>query len=557
MSYLQLPRLYFFGTFRAAPSTINNIRANWNPNRPVPPVGELWNPDGLHQFQLLSGTESWIPPGANVTPTTVQSLVLSDGTTVSSSSQDALIGKFVISTNQPTPGKLVDLDPDQQMVSQIWGMQLAIGDPNGEQVVGTYTAAYFSQLFGPRNRDANAPSGLSAAYQSQLTNLQWPSYPQSKFLQQLQAASPDVLSIRFTLDLMHTSSTLDNGSSNPNFTLGRLTGAIGPSSADEPAFFTPARMLRVPPPSSALQGAKSNPSAPPPAFNLAPAYVDPNRNVVVFDLANSLQFDGDTPVQAGTLQAAVSTPAGGVVIGTIDNSLQNYQQSAFIFEFPIEQSQVTDPLLIVLDDQTMLTENPSGAFIDADNHVFRMDANTSVEVTLTATTFGETPAAGQTVTIGPAQVLSTGATDGVITFNPSTVTLVNGKATFTMSAGNPGTPRRFIDGQVYAVPFTWGADTIPDPNAFLSVHVYGVPASTAPTWANVGPILGQYAHLFPGMVSILDIGDQATVDANAALLKSVLTLPPTSPHFMPVTRDMSGPRTAMVLAYLDSVLGGS
>ncbi|HEU4886288.1 MAG TPA: Ig-like domain-containing protein [Thermoanaerobaculia bacterium] len=555
MSYLQLPRLYFFGTFRAAPSTINNIRANWNPNRPVPPAGELWNPEGLHQFQLLSGTESWIPPGANVTPTTIQSLVLSNGTTVSSSSQDPLIGTFVISTNQPTPGKLVDLDPAQQLVSQIWGMQIAIGDPNGEQVVGSFTAAYFSQLFGPRNIGANAPSGLSAAYQSQLTNLQWPAYPKSTFLQQLQAASPDVLSIRFTLDLMDTSSTLGDGTPNPNFTLGRLTGAIGPSNADEPAFFTPARMLRVQPP--AIQGEKANPSAPPPAFNLAPAYVDPTRNVVVFDLANSLQFDDDNPVQAGALEAAVSTSGGDVVLGTIDNSLQNYQQSAFLFEFPIESSQVANPLQILLDGQTMLTENLSGAFIDANNHVFRMDANTSVEVTLIATTFGGTPAAGQTVTIGPAQVFSTGVPDGVITFNPSTVTLVNGSATFTMSAADPGTPRQFIDGQVYAVPFTWSADTIPDPNAFLSVHVYGIPASTAPTWANVGPILGQYAHLYPGMVGILDIGDQATVDANAALLQSVLTLPPTSPHFMPVTRDLSGPRTAMVLAYLSSVIGGS
>lgn len=554
MSYLQLPRLYFFGTFRAAPSTINNIRANWNPNRPVPPPAELWNPDGLHQFQLLSGTESWIPPGASVTPTTIQSLVLSNGTTVSSSSQDPLIGTFVISTNQPTPGKLVDLDPDQQMVSQIWGMQVAIGDPNGEQVIGTYTAAYFSQLFGPRNVGANAPSGLSAAYQSQLTNLQWPAYPKSTFLQQLQAASPDVLSIRFTLDLMDTSSTLSGGTPNPNFTLGRLTGAIGPSNVDEPAFFTPARMLRVQP--TSVQGEKSNPSAPPPAFNLAPAYVDPTRNVVVFDLANSLQFDDDDPVQAGTLEAALSTSGGDVVLGTIDNSLQNYQQSAFLFEFPIDPSQVANPLQIQLDGQTMLTENPSGAFIDANNHVFRMDANTSVEVTLIAKTFGETPVAGQTVTIGPAQVFSTGATDGVLTFNPSTVTLVNGTATFTMSAADPGTPRRFIDGQVYAVPFTWSDDTIPDPNAFLSVHVYGIPASTAPTWANVGPILGQYAHLYPGMVGILDIGDQATVDANAALLQSVLTLQPTSPNFMPVTRDMSGPRTAMVLAYLNSVTGG-
>ena len=85
MSYFGLPRLCFFGTFRASPSTINNTDANFA----EPPIlQKLWNPKGGHEFQLLRGNEVTIPPSITVKPCTVQSVTTQSGTIIIS--QDAV-----------------------------------------------------------------------------------------------------------------------------------------------------------------------------------------------------------------------------------------------------------------------------------------------------------------------------------------------------------------------------------------------------------------------------------------------------------------------------------
>jgi hypothetical protein len=566
MSYFQLPRLCFFGTFRASPSTINNIDANFA----EPPVlQKLWNPKGSHAFQLLKGNESFIPPSIKVKPCTVQSVTTKSGT-ITNPASDPLIGQLVVSTNTPTVGKLVDLDPDQQQVSQVWGMQLGIGDPASDWLIGDFEAAYFQQIFGPRAPGGFA-IGLSAVYQSKLTNLQWPAYPSSPFLQKLKAASPDCLSIRFTLDRLDARPTLAHGAPNPNFTLGRISGTIGPSAVAEPTHITVGRMLRpgsAPPPSALkIGGAKENLPAAAPAgpintnFNLAPALVDPSRKVVGIDLGNALPFNADgTPANAGQLQLAIQTSTGNVVLGAIANTANNYQQQAFLFEFPLganAAAAASNPLVVLSNGNIVMTENPTGAWIDAAEHVYRMDASRSAEVTLYATVFGATPPAGQNVDLGVSP-MGSGTNQQPLSVTPQTVTLAaDGTATFTMSSGIPGNPRGPIDGQVYQVTFTWNQDTIPDQTAFVSAHVFDAfTAPATPTWTDVQPIFQQIMVLYPFMKSILNLSDEAIVIANAATIAGAMRLPVTNPHFMPVTRDLSGPKTAMILAWLDAQTGG-
>jgi hypothetical protein len=69
----------------------------------------------------------------------------------------------------------------------------------------------------------------------------------------------------------------------------------------------------------------------------------------------------------------------------------------------------------------------------------------------------------------------------------------------------------------------------------------------------VGPILQNYARLYPGMKSILDIGDLATVTAFAAPLRARFALDRNDPACMPVTRDMSPAMLQMMLRFLDSL----
>lgn len=601
MSYLNLPRLHFFGTFKAAPSTINNTDSNYDTSVPVPEDDLLWNPNGVAEFQILQGSEITIPPGANVLPTTIQSLQTSAGLITTG---DPLIGQFVISTNNPSTGKLVDLDPDQQFVSQVWGMQIAIGTPGGEQVIGDYTPAYFQQIFWKRGGPP------SAAYQSLLTNLQWPSTITSPFLQKLKAASPEVLSIRFTLDRINLSSTNSQGVPNPRFTLGRVTGAIGPANPNDPPFLNPGgRMLRpAPPPSSAnatlataAAPAATTPARPsmadirasaalaakmkahPPApaadtsaatavtagasgpsftaFNFAPAIFDTSRNTVVLDLANAFQFTGDNPIQGGTLTAAISTSTGIVPLGPIANSLANYQQRAFLFEFPITSSSTitavqSAPIVIQLNGQTVMSENTNGAYVDATDHVVRLDANGHATLSLFATVFGGPVGSGQTVTLGPAEpIVSDPPPNEIVTITPNPVPLdPGGSGSFKITVGDPGNPRGPIDGQVYGIPIDWSLDTNPDSqNAFISLLVWDTRPDSSPTWANVQPIFQQFMHLYPGMQSILDLSDQATVEANAKKIAAYLGTPVTSSHYMPVTRDLSGVKQQMIIDYLKSL----
>jgi hypothetical protein len=72
-----------------------------------------------------------------------------------------------------------------------------------------------------------------------------------------------------------------------------------------------------------------------------------------------------------------------------------------------------------------------------------------------------------------------------------------------------------------------------------------------PTWqANIEPILRIYARLYPGMAGLIDIGDEATVKANASGIEARLQLAVADAGFMPVVRDMSPATSAMLCEWL-------
>ncbi|HYK03733.1 MAG TPA: hypothetical protein VE974_18390 [Thermoanaerobaculia bacterium] len=563
MSYFSVPRLHFSGSFRAAPSTMNNVDRNFT----EPPVlQKLWNPNGTHDVQLLAGNEFTIPPGANVTPCRVTGIVTAAGDFITDPAGDSLIGQLLISTNTPSNAKLVDLDPDQQQVSQIWGLQLSIG-PAGEALVADFLATNFQQLF-PSRAPGSFGIGFSAAYQSQLANLQWPASSTSHLLQAWQSAGAELLSIRFTLDQLDVPARFIG---DPNFTIGRISGTIGLASPDEPQSITVGRLLRpVQPftipiaPGVAKELLAGTPVAPADVnqnVNYAPALVDPVRDVLTIDLGNALPFNADaTPADAGTLQAVILTSQGAIPLGTVANTLDNYLQRAFLFEFPLggnSEAAASNPIAIMSNEDVVLSENSSGAWIDAAQHVYRMDAGTTASAILYATTFGATPADGQQVTLTTFAFPNTDngnawpAPTIPLTTVPSTVTLNAGIATFQLSAGTPGNPRGSLDGLVYGVTFDWAEDTNPVSGLFVNAHVFdALDAPAAPQWSDVEPIFQQFMTLYPAMQSILDLSDEATVQANAALVARYLSFPESSSQYMPVTRDLSGPKKEMLLAYL-------
>ena len=120
MSYMSYPRITFSGKFQADTSTVNNDPRHFS-NADFEPrfqdysnkeeFNGWWNPGGTGIFRLAEcATTALIDNNGNKT----------DNTT------PLVVGN---STDRPS-GKLVDLDPDWQLASTIYGQVVTITDPN-------------------------------------------------------------------------------------------------------------------------------------------------------------------------------------------------------------------------------------------------------------------------------------------------------------------------------------------------------------------------------------------------------------------------------------------
>ena len=526
MSYLDVPRLHFAGTFSANPSTVNNTHANFNPKvtHPVP----AWNPMGNHAWQFLNCR--------------VQSAVGASGQI----SADPIIGADVLSPDQPVIAKLVDLDTDQQGVSEIWGFQVKVAVSATDYFMGNFRVVCFNDLWG-RVLNGHPDSMFSAYYQSFLDDVSWGSQISSPFLQELQSVSPARLSIKFVVD------GYQDDSSSPQFNQGRIVGTIGPAWADEPSNFVAGRALRPPAQNAAL--------------NFGYARVDQLRQRVMVDLGNSVPTTSPAgpPPNLGTLQLAIIPSSGStIILGAYDYTQATYQASAGIQEYPLSTAQLAllenTPLGVVQTNApggsnnpaVVLREGQNGTYICASQQVYRMNPGDVDTVELIALQFGKA-AAGQQLNLQLGNLNDTPAS--ALTFPQSVTTGPDGRASFPLTAANPGNPRDYIDGQVYGVTYDWTLDDDPDfppdsGNNFVSVLVFDS-FEEAPTWENIQPIMQQYAKLYPFMDSIFQLDDPTVIQQNIAAFQQVLNIPIADPRYMPVTRDMSRDKRQRILEWLN------
>lgn len=551
MSYLDVPRLHFAGIFIAKPSTVNNTASNFEPTvtNPFP----SWNPNGNHFWQFLNCT--------------VKSAVDDNG----SISQDSILNASVASTDSPAAAKLVDLDTEQQMVSQIFGLQVKVAVSDTEYFVGDFRVINFNDIF-LRVINGTPDSIFSAYFQSVLDNVQW-NCIESPFLQKLQSVSPNTLSIKFVVDGYNDDST------SPQFNQGRIVGTIGPYFEGEPPNFVIGRALRP-------AGGNS-------PLSFGYAKVDKNRQVVTVDLGNSIPTTAPQgpPPPLGILQVAVVPPSGSPnILGQYDYSQAAYETNAGVQDFPVTGYQLSmlasTPLGILQPNPgnpaaVSLGESANCTYINATQIVYRLNPGEVTDVELIATQYGE-PAGGQEIMLElngdllqpspisaapplspqppappvPTPMVPVATPASALSFPPSVTTGPDGRATFKLYAYDPGNPRQFIDGQVYNVSFKWEKDKDPsfppDGNGALSVLVFDT-FQGPPTWASVQPFLMQYAKLYPFMDSLFPPGglaDPATYQQNIQAFEAVLSYPVTDPRYMPVTRDMSRDKRNVLLAWL-------
>ncbi len=568
MSYLNPLRLHFGGTFQANVSTVNNDTGHFDtgqfkpeyqkvqgPNRNPPNGGN--NPTGDSAWRLL---------GCKVT-----------GAAIPGQTDAAILACGIADSNNKVCAKMVDLDSQQQIVSEIWGLQFRITDPEGKTLLrADMTVAALIDLW--KRATIRVPGDMVAAatYQSTLVNLKWADVVSfSPVLAALKQASAQngKLSIKFNLDGVNIDFT------SPNFMCGRIVGTVGPVVGDEPTHLVLGRQFMT-------SGNWSNFFIPSGKLNFCPGFVDESSNTLFLDLGNAFP----TEVPGGNLNnlGDLTVTAGGTSLGTLAASQYTdpnwYLNTAGVVAFSLTPQQMqalaTSPISITGNPDVFISEPAAGAYVRADKFVYRLSPGQSADVRVYAMQWGK-PLPGAQVNFAfdnsqlqtgslaqefdcPLPGQPTDPSEGAPTFNSTATTNAQGVALLQINANNLGTVRVFndgssVDGQVYGIRPVFANASLNEPsnqqnNAnFVSLLAWSVFNAPNPvTWEVVQPILQQYANLYPVMLNFLNLGDYAAVIKNRKLLQLAFGLTEGDPNSMPVTRDLSPARRAAILSWLDN-----
>jgi hypothetical protein len=562
MTYLDPVRLHFSGRFQADPSTVNNDpthfdNATFKPNYQQPgATNGWWNPDGSGSFRLVDCRVTRVCYG--------------DGSWTDRATVEPVIGMRIADADTRVAGKLVDLDPEQQMVSQIWGLVVRLMNGSSDVFVGPYDVAAFTDLW-PRAKGGGGRGDMSlgAYYQSVIGPVRWGETDFSRFLRELRGAASDgFLSIKFNVD------GYSMNSASPNFTLGRIVGTIGPAHANEPRHFVIGRQLG---------GTDTH-------VNYMPCVVDPAARRITADFGNALPTTtpGGPLLDIGDLSLGwVDSNGGFHSFGAVAyRDAGWYESTAGVQSFEIPQQAIAPlasaPVALRNGSSIILQENLNGLYARADAFVYRLYPGDRADVQIYATQYGVLmDDAPISVFLDPSQLqgdqttppvvaIPTGAIGG---FDPQTpIVAKNGLATLTLTSSDPGNPRVYIDGQVYGVRYLPqpvyeavyetvyetlqqnAPGTFMNPSDFVSVLIWNEYTAPDPlTWFDdLQPIFTQYANLYPIMDKLIDLSDYEAVAGNAGILSFVFSLPVGDPNSMPVTRDLSPAKRQAIVKWLNT-----
>lgn len=595
MSYLNVPRIHFSGRFFTDPSTVNNDPTHYDPECTNPSPWQ--EPNGQHRFQLKNCL--------------IKSILGENGYV----SSDPLIGSELVSTDQPSPAKIVDLDVYQQGVSTIYGLELKINLPDGGSIKGLMTPTALNDCWfncvlpkrswNPSDYTMDSFGGdMNAAgfFQSIITikKEDWKD-TSSDVLQKLKQItySDDngyQLSLKFTLDGYR------NVPEDLDFRTGRITGAIGPYFENEP-LFNPGKQWLFPRAFSETQAWNW------PSFNNCPYAVDEARSTLILDLSNGIcrQNAGGPPVDLGTLSAVVDLPDGQKVnLGKVDYSAFSYDNNAQICELPLTSDQVSaiyqGSLSLImsredLGEQTVLKGKASVLDYAAEVRSVRMEGNPGTKASTTVycsingkpvadkqlaihieSVHGNTPGA----TVPPNSPGNTPQADGAIKAD-ITPSDANGFAEVTIEVlKDPGRRTEELDGQLYFIivydPNAEKPDwskVAPAQNHLISCVAWSLyETNKNPEWAEIEKMMAPYMKLYPFMKQRIDLSDEHSfgVYANNPPWEAVyftkrvgplgitrgaipfyMSVDFDDPRFMPLSRDLSPSRIMTIMYYIKNL----
>jgi hypothetical protein len=583
MSYLDSPRLHFRGWFQADVSTINNDVRMFQNDSFVPDYQQLnsngsWNPQGTAVFRILD---------CSVTGGFM------DGRLLTTPQDDPIIGLTLQNATDRAPGKLVDLDPQQQMVSMIFGMYVRLAGPHAEALFeGAFKATAFTNLWKRQQTGPRTDQQLCAYYQSVLEHVVWSGNLNSNLLTALKAATQDdMLSINFNVY------GFGRDPSQPRYTMGHLVGTIGPYFSGEPKQFVLGRQMIT-----------FAPNWPVPDSNVNSLQAKLVGNSLTVDFGNTFPIvdSSGAPTNLGEVQLGVlrTNPdahittvdeSGIVLIGTVPYLEETwYTQTAGVQTFDLTQNPEaqqlvpTNSLVLVTPlpgtptatYNVLLQESIGGLYVRADTFVYRINPGETQHVEFYASQFGK-PLASSTINLTPTEGFMGGSGGGKTVTPPprpaaaipdigtppdaldylhSTSTDANGRAVLdlTASADGPNNPRGYIAGQLYGIGYQLAdqpAGYISNPMNYVSVLVFDKKAvPDKPTWyQDIQPLFTQYGNLYPIMSRyVVDLNDYDAVVERLSILHLAFSLPIDHPNHMPVTRDLGAGDRDTILKWLSS-----
>lgn len=595
MSYLNNVRLIFSGTFQADISTVNNDVRHYDNATFLPRFQDLQSANAMNGWFCPNGSGAFRLIDCRVT-----SVCYKDGTSQSDPAKDPVIGMLIGGSNTRVSGKLVDLDPQWQMASQIWGLEVKLTDDKGAAVFGgKFRPNAFRDILMTRVGGPDSDGGASAYFQSVIEGVSFATdAPKSTFLKDLREATADkLLSIR-----LMTFGYVGGPPRSPRYTLGTVLGVIGPcAGADEPSSFVwGRRFIPKPVPQQPQQPPPQQPAASFQGINYFTGLVDEDAKRLFLDLGNALPLapatDGSL-MKIGLLSVGLLldgslteqdpvTPQSFQPIGTIPYSGDGWlAATSGIVSFPLTAAQIdqarTTPLALVTQPENgggpavvAMRESQDGILVCAEPSALRIDSPDSKTTRIFASKFGKPISITvNTVQTGPipgmgggpaeshppaAKIPLMGQPEAMLGIPPSVITGPNGRIDLTVTANVTGTPRHYLDGQVYLIQYGVSGEPATAHNQvdYISVHARSAfRAPPKPAWDNVKDILTQFGNLYPIMSQkLFNIADPAEVKRNARLLRLAFGLDISDPNYMPVTRDLSKSKLQMVRDYLDGLV---
>ena len=589
MTYLDSPSLVFTGDFQSDVSTVNNDVRHYDnllfePRFQTPEEGNTlngwWNPEGGAIFRFIDCK--------------IVRCIESPGVDI----DNDIVGAPISGADNRSGGKMVDLDPQMQMTSEIWGVQFRLTNADNEVYFeGKILETGFRDLQQRQFEDSfinGQPSG--ATFCTVIEEVVWNDdlVNGNSFLQTLKD-STDNNQLRLHLSTYGYYYSHEDG----RFAMGKIIGTVAPWKSTQPLKFSPSRRL---------YGLVSHLKY----TNFTVDYstkkftIDLGMSIPINDTQGTIHPDfthlkiicmkdgsdfhalpnvhyyitGDEDfAEIGLIDIPNPTDwlneTGGIVTLSLDDTALSY----------LENNQVL--IMNQFDNgnetyyKVVAREQPDGWFIRADQNVKRLDPDNTESTDIYAFQWGQ-PVEGKTidVTLDPplagqggsgsgydnqpeAEIPDINTPEGKVVLSTPSTTDANGKTSINLTGNPPGNPRIYLDGQIYL--FSYDINGIDVPNRYkywndkIIVHLRDAfDIIDNPTWDDVKEIWIQFGNLYPIMSHyIFDFSEPDQILQHKNILLYAFQQPFNSPSYMPVTRDISYNKMQTLIKWLNSAQVGT